>query len=123
MNILNISAIEQELKEDRKYWQGVADYMSEPASMDLNNNVTFDVALQKLARIDRTLKRIKAGVYGRCEKCNAQIEPERLTVLMNTDCHLCIRCATTAMRPAAHHPPRRTARLAARRTVWGMGSA
>ncbi|MBE2234258.1 MAG: hypothetical protein IAE85_12265 [Anaerolinea sp.] len=123
MNTLNISAIEQELMEDRKYWQSVAAYMNEPASMDLNNNVTYDVARQKMAGIDRTLKRIKAGVYGRCEKCNAQIEAERLKTLINADCHLCVHCAKAAVQPGAAQSQQRSARPAVRRTIFAMGPA
>lgn len=81
------------LLEERKYWQGVADYMLESASMDVNSNLTFDQAQQKRDNIDRALKRIKAGVYGHCEKCNAQIDLERLKTLVSSDCHLCFRCA------------------------------
>ena len=104
---MNTSTIEQTLLEERKYWQGLADYMLESASMDVNSNLTFYEAQQKTDSIDRTLKRIKAGVYGRCEKCNAQIDPERLKTLVNSDCHLCIRCAETAKARKVFQPVQR----------------
>jgi RNA polymerase-binding transcription factor DksA len=120
---MNTSTIEQTLLEDRKYWQGVADYMLESASIDENSNLTFDQAQQKTDSIDRTLKRIKAGVYGRCEKCNAQIDPERLKALANSDCHLCARCAETVKARKPFLPVRRTPRAACRHAGFALEPA
>jgi RNA polymerase-binding transcription factor DksA len=94
--------------------------MFESAGMDVNNNVTLDVAQQKTAKIDRALKRLKAGVYGRCEKCNAQIDPERLKTLINSDCHFCAHCAKTTKARTNHQPERRTLRPAFRHTGYAM---
>jgi RNA polymerase-binding transcription factor DksA len=120
---MNTSTIEQTLLEERKYWQGVADYMLESASMDVNSNLTFDQAQKKTDSIDRALKRIKAGVYGRCEKCNAQIDPERLKTLASSDCHLCVRCAETAKARKPFQPVRRKPQPTYRHTVFAFEPA
>ena len=120
---MNTSTIEQTLLEERKYWQGVADYMLESASMDENSNLTFDQAQKKKDSIDRALKRVKAGVYGRCEKCNAQIDPERLKTLINSDCHFCAHCAKTTKARTNHQLERRTLRPAFRHAGYALGTA
>ena len=122
---MNTSTIEQTLLEERKYWQGVADHMVESASMDVNSKITFDVAQQKTARIDRALKQIKAGTFGQCEKCRTQIDidPERLKTLINSDCHFCAHCAKTTKTRTNHQPERRTLRPAFRHAGYAMEPA
>lgn len=120
---MNTSTIEQTLLKERKYWQGVADYMIESASMDENSNLTFDQAQKNKDNIDRALKRIKAGVYGHCEKCNAPIDPERLQTLINSDCHFCAHCAKITKARPLHQPERRTLRPAFRLTGYAMEPA
>lgn len=120
---MNTLTIEQTLSEERKYWQGVADYMLESASMDENSKLTFDQARQKTDSIDRALKRIKAGAYGRCEKCNAQIDPERLKALANSDCHLCVRCAETVKARKPFQPVRPKSHAAYRQIVFAFEPA
>lgn len=90
---MNTLTPREKLLAKRAYWERVADYMLDSASMDINSNVTFDVAQKQLASIDRSLKRIDAGLYGQCERCRSQIDPERLETLIESDCHLCAHCA------------------------------
>jgi len=47
--------------------------------------------LAKIASLEEALKSLAEGVYGICERCGAQIEPERLEILPDTT--LCIKCA------------------------------
>jgi RNA polymerase-binding transcription factor DksA len=97
--------------------------MIDSAGMNQNNNLTLDVAQQKTAAINRSLKRIDAGVYGRCEKCGVEIDPERLETLMESDCHFCARCAKTIKARATYRPSRRTLRPAFRHTGYAMEPA
>jgi RNA polymerase-binding transcription factor DksA len=122
---MNTSAIEQKLLEDRKYWQRVMDYMIEPASMDWRSNLSFDVAKKKVARIDRALKRIKAGTFGQCEKCSAKIDidPQRLETLVNSDCHVCTCCAETIKTRPIYRHSRRTRHPAVRHVNYAMEPA
>jgi len=48
-------------------------------------------AQTKIASLEDALKSLEEGEYGICERCGAQIEPERLEILPDTT--LCIRCA------------------------------
>ncbi len=48
-------------------------------------------AKQHLAEIDEALAQLDMGIYGRCERCGKQIEPERLAVLSHTT--VCSQCA------------------------------
>lgn len=92
---MNTLTPREKLLAKRIYWERVADHMLDSAGMDINNNIHFDVAQRQLAGIDRSLKRINAGLYGQCERCRSQIDPERLETLIESDCHLCVQCAKT----------------------------
>ena len=48
-------------------------------------------AEKKLAEIEEALEQLDMGIYGRCERCGKQIDPERLAVLPHTV--LCSQCA------------------------------
>jgi RNA polymerase-binding transcription factor DksA len=120
---MNISTFELKLIEDKKYWQSVMDYMIEPASMDCNSNVHFDVAKTRTALIDRALKRIKSGAFGQCEKCRCQIDPERLETLIESDCHLCARCAESVRAQVIRPPKQHYLRPTPRRSVFAGQSA
>ncbi len=120
---MNILAIEQKLVEEREYWNRLMDYMVESASMDVNSNLTFDLAQQKTARIDRSLKRIKAGTFGQCEKCRTQIDTERPETLIDSDCHLCARCSETIKARTSYLLPRRNLRPASRHTAFASAMA
>lgn len=46
------------------------------------SNLSLEETLeQSLEMINRSLKKIKDGAYGRCEKCGQLIEPERLEIM------------------------------------------
>lgn len=45
---------------------------------------------KELAQIERALRRLKAGTYGRCEACNVKIPVARLDALPYST--LCIKC-------------------------------
>jgi DnaK suppressor protein len=47
-------------------------------------------ARSAIADIDRALAKIEVGTYGRCERCGAEIPPDRLRALPHAA--LCVRC-------------------------------
>ncbi|MFQ3549045.1 MAG: TraR/DksA C4-type zinc finger protein [Armatimonadota bacterium] len=74
----------------------LADYDNHPADSATS---TFDrtksMALstnekQMLEQIDRALQKIEEGTYGKCDKCNADVNPERLEILPWAT--ICINC-------------------------------
>ena len=115
---MNTWALREILLAKRSEWERIADYMLESASMDINSNVTFDVAQKQLDRINRSLKRMDAGLYGQCERCRCQIDPERLETLIESDCHFCVRCAETVRVQTARPPKQNYLRQAPRRAVF-----
>jgi RNA polymerase-binding transcription factor DksA len=115
---MNTLALREKLLAKRIEWERIAGYMLESASMDINSNVTFDVAQKHLAQINRSLKRIDAGLYGQCEKCRCQIDPERLETLIESDCHLCVRCAETVRVQTTRPPKQHYLRPTPRRPVY-----
>ena len=48
-------------------------------------------AEQRLDELDRATERLRAGTYGRCDRCGDAIAPERLEALIATT--LCLPCA------------------------------
>ena len=61
--------------------------------MDPESNLALRMAEKKLATIDRVLRRILIGTFGRCDECGGSIEPERMELLIDSDCHVCAKCA------------------------------
>jgi RNA polymerase-binding transcription factor DksA len=55
------------------------------------NLALMERAEQKLAEVDEALGQLDMGIYGRCERCGKQIDPERLAVLPHTT--VCTQCA------------------------------
>lgn len=51
---------------------------------------SVDLSSSTIEQIDTALERLRAGVYGVCERCNKAIHPERLEALPFTS--LCLRC-------------------------------
>jgi len=49
-------------------------------------------ALQEIAQIDATLKRLDTGDYGKCESCGERIGAKRLDALPHAT--RCINCAS-----------------------------
>jgi RNA polymerase-binding transcription factor DksA len=47
--------------------------------------------VSRIEALQEALARVHAGTYGRCERCGAQIDPERLEILPTTS--LCAACA------------------------------
>lgn len=50
-----------------------------------------EVETEELQRVDDALRRMDRGEYGRCERCDAAIEPERLQAM--PEAVTCLRCA------------------------------
>ncbi len=46
--------------------------------------------LSQLGRIEQTLKRVKKGQYGICDRCAKSIDPKRLKIMPTAS--LCINC-------------------------------
>lgn len=90
---MNTVALEQEILKKKAWLQSVADHTVEQATMDAQSNYAFRMAQEKLTALDRTLRRIHLGTFGRCDECGGAIEPERLELLIDSDCHVCARCA------------------------------
>ena len=63
----------------------------DPDLHEREKNLALVHALEaKLQSLDRALRAIDLGVYGICERCGAQISPERLEV--KPDATLCLEC-------------------------------
>jgi RNA polymerase-binding transcription factor DksA len=84
-----LNRIEDELE------QPVSDRFSEQATEREDEEVLEDLGaagLQEIRMIEAALRRIEAGTYGVCAKCDGPIEPERLEAVPATP--LCAACAT-----------------------------
>lgn len=57
-----------------------------------------DELQKRLAETDHALKRIEEGLYGQCESCGIEIDPDRLIILPETT--MCVRCREEADRRA-----------------------
>lgn len=90
------SMLERKLLDDRRVWQNAADRAVELATVDAQSNYALRKAREKLAAIERALRRIASGSLGRCDECGGTIEPERLEALVDSDCHTCAACAQAA---------------------------
>ena len=49
-----------------------------------------DRLLSRLKTINQTMLRVRKGIYGKCERCDKQIEEVRLRIIPTAT--LCIRC-------------------------------
>jgi DnaK suppressor protein len=59
-------------------------HMAETATATVDREIDYSLEeneLRVLAAIDAALKRIDEGTYGRCERCDQEIEEERLEAL------------------------------------------
>ena len=59
-------------------------HLAETASVTVDREMDYSLEeneVRLLAAIDAALVRIEDGTYGRCERCGAQIEPDRLEAL------------------------------------------
>lgn len=107
---MNAAIIEQKLQNERQYWQSVERHMVEQASMDSQSHYTFQMAQDKLAALDHTLRRIQTGSFGYCDECGGAIEPERLKLLIDSDRHVCAECAQAMKARRTNLPTPRRAR-------------
>jgi len=89
-------SIETTLMDERKWWKAIADHTAELANIDSQSYYTFQTAQKKLVAVDRALQRIEVGTFGWCDVCGERIEPERLELLVDSDCHTCAACAAAA---------------------------
>jgi DnaK suppressor protein len=69
------------------------DSMSDEISAQL-----VEIETRELSQIDHAMRRIAAGLYGRCESCGRKISAVRLNALPHTD--RCINCQREYERPA-----------------------
>lgn len=90
---MNTVALERDIRNKKAWLQSVADHTVEQATMDAQSNYAFRMAQEKLTALDRTLRRIHLGTFGRCDECGGAIEAERLELLIDSDHHLCAKCA------------------------------
>lgn len=66
-----------------------ADAAFETGSDEMNSQLAA-LESRELAQIERTLRRLKDGSYGKCEICSAKIPVGRLNILPYTS--VCIKC-------------------------------
>jgi DnaK suppressor protein len=105
---IELAEAERELQELEKQMQQGTEF-----DLDEDGAATYSWEMA-LARRDRVtariealqgaLTRVDAGTYGRCERCGAQIDPERLEILPTTS--LCAACARAGSEPPK--PPSNT---------------
>lgn len=69
------------------------DSAQEMASLD-QRQALVDSFERRRKEVVHAMEKIKAGTYGKCEKCSADIQKERLTAMPVAA--LCITCAKTA---------------------------
>jgi RNA polymerase-binding transcription factor DksA len=55
---------------------------------------------EKLVSLAHALDKVKAGGYGKCEKCGEPIDPDRLEVV--PEAKLCVRCQSESERGTRH---------------------
>jgi len=79
------------LKETLKSEVDVDVEEGDPEIIEREKSVTLLDALElKLTAVEHALKSIKAGQYGVCERCGAEIPQERLDV--KPEATLCVKC-------------------------------
>ena len=71
------------------YAYHLADLASDSYNRELNLNLASDEE-KILYQIDRALRKIEKGDYGKCENCGKKINEERLKTIPYAQ--LCIRC-------------------------------
>jgi len=60
-------------------------------TQEYDNLLSLEHSLElKLKDVNSALDKIKNGVYGKCERCSKEIEPDRLTAY--PEAKLCIEC-------------------------------
>jgi DnaK suppressor protein len=109
--------LEAELQEAEEEVQELNRQLNEKPEVGLGDGNTGAYSWEMaLARRERVVARIEAlqealtkvdeGSYGRCERCGAQIDPERLEILPTTV--LCVDCARSVETSVTPHVGSRT---------------
>jgi RNA polymerase-binding transcription factor DksA len=83
-----IAALEAGIEEKPDYGMGKGD--PSITRWELDQAMLADLR-RRAASLEQQLSRIGQGTYGICERCGRPIDPDRLTVLPDTN--LCIECA------------------------------
>lgn len=94
--------LEADLREAQKTQEQLDQQLAQKPDFGMGGDSTGTVSWEMtLARKERVaaeidelkaaIERVEQGTYGRCERCGAQIDPERLEVLPTTT--LCANCA------------------------------
>jgi len=94
--------LEDDLREAERELQMLGERLDDKPKVDPGEGsagaYSWEMALARRERtteriedLREALNRIDEGAYGRCERCGAQINPERLEILPTTS--LCIACA------------------------------
>lgn len=84
------------LLAEKQRWEATALQTVDQACTDSQSNSILRTAEAKQRAIVRSLQRITDGTFGRCSQCGTMIEPERLELLLDNDCHTCAACARTS---------------------------
>ena len=93
--------LEQELSEAHSELEWLGEELSskpdysigegDPGIYDYERNMARKVELERrIENIKEALERLERGLYGVCERCGEEIDPERLRILPDTT--LCVRC-------------------------------
>lgn len=114
---MDIVIARQMLKDRRQWWEAAADYMAEQATEDPQSNFSFCLALRKLQAIARNERRLAIGLFGRCERCGAPIDDDRLEAILDSEFHYCVVCAA---KPAIMRAPGRAVQQPGGRQVVGV---
>jgi RNA polymerase-binding transcription factor len=75
----NAASMEDEVDESH-----LDNHLAETASVTIDREIDYSLEENEtrvLAAIDAALGRIDAGTYGKCERCDREIEPERLDAI------------------------------------------
>jgi DnaK suppressor protein len=105
--------LETELAEAERELQELEKWVQQRTEFDLDEDgaatYSWEMALARRERVTarvealrEALGRVHAGTYGRCERCAAQIDPERLEILPTTS--LCAACARAGSPPPKPSP-------------------
>jgi len=104
---MDIATARQILKDERQWWEATADHEVEQATLDSQSNFSFRLALRKLQAIARNEKRLAMGTFGRCERCGAPIDDDRLKMILDDEFHYCLACAAKSTARTRRTPVRR----------------
>jgi DnaK suppressor protein len=91
--LLELEQLDKRLEQKAEYGPGKGD----PAIYEWELTLALrEQAKAKVETTRRVLQKLKEGAYGICERCGADINPERLEIVPLAS--LCIRCARSDQR-------------------------